>query len=384
MCRPPGTRRASRELEIDRDELAVGLGGCHAEGDPFAACRVHECLSSACHVLSFLIVKRRRSERRPGARCPRWLSFVRSRGSRGAAVRVRVGRRPPGGRFGRRALPEEVDEQLDPVGRNRLLLQPGGEVLARHRRVADLPACRLRDLGDGVGERQQAGAGQLVALAHMAVFGQRGDGDVGDVVGVDERLGRVARRERELPREQTVDEVALAEVLAEPGRGQSRHLGAAIPNCLRGALRFRLAAAGEVYEPRNAVRDGELRKGAESLLGARKGVEVVLYVDGPDALQHRRPCVPVVPVERRFRRARARARRDPACREPLDHSAAGLARTAQDEDWLLLCHQVLLDVFAFRPVCRHPGGLSMTLRFRFMLKRPPHWTIQESARILER
>ncbi len=91
-------------------------------------------------------------------------------------------------------LREEVDEQLDPVAWYALLVQSDAEVLGRHRQVAHLPARRLRDLVDGVGERQQAGAGQLVDLAHMAVVGQRGDRDVGDVVGVDERLGRVARR----------------------------------------------------------------------------------------------------------------------------------------------------------------------------------------------
>ena len=60
--------------------------------------------------------------------------------------------------------------------------------------VRDLAAGGAGDLVHRLGERQQARAGQLVELADVAVVGERGDGDVGDVVGVDERLRRVAGR----------------------------------------------------------------------------------------------------------------------------------------------------------------------------------------------
>ena len=56
------------ELEVNRNELAVGLGRCSTEADPLTACRVHERLSSTCHVLFPSGLKRRRFERRPGAR----------------------------------------------------------------------------------------------------------------------------------------------------------------------------------------------------------------------------------------------------------------------------------------------------------------------------
>jgi hypothetical protein len=124
---------------------------------------------------------------------------ARSRRSPSAPGRAPAGRRPPGGRCAHRAPPGRGRRAARSIRSEPLLVQPGSEVLDRHRHVADLPARRLSDLPDGVGERQQAGAGQLVDLAHMAVVGQRGDRDVGDVVGVDERLRRVRGRERELP-----------------------------------------------------------------------------------------------------------------------------------------------------------------------------------------
>ena len=72
----------------------------------------------------------------------------------------------------------------------------------------------LDDLVDRLGEGQKPRAGQLVELADVPVIGQRGDRDVGDVVGVDERLRRVAGRERDLAAEHVLEQEVLAEVLA--------------------------------------------------------------------------------------------------------------------------------------------------------------------------
>jgi hypothetical protein len=55
-------------------------------------------------------------------------------------------------------------------------------------------------------------AGELVQLADVPVVGQRGDRDVGDVLGVDERLRSVPGRERDLALQHEVAEVVLAEV----------------------------------------------------------------------------------------------------------------------------------------------------------------------------
>ena len=72
--------------------------------------------------------------------------------------------------------------------RDALLGGAGCVLLDGDRHVADVPARRLGDLADGVGERHQPRAGQLVDLADVAVVGERRHRDVGDVVGVDERL----------------------------------------------------------------------------------------------------------------------------------------------------------------------------------------------------
>ena len=72
---------------------------------------------------------------------------------------------------------------------------------------------------DGVGEGQQPRPGHLVDLARVAVLGERGDRDVGDVVDVDERLGHVAGGQGEHAVERSASsEEALAEVLGEQAR----------------------------------------------------------------------------------------------------------------------------------------------------------------------
>ena len=71
-------------------------------------------------------------------------------------------------------------------------------ILQRDRHVADLAAGRVRDLRHRFCEAEQARAGELVELANVPVVGQRGDRDVGNVVGVDERLPDVSGGERDL------------------------------------------------------------------------------------------------------------------------------------------------------------------------------------------
>ena len=118
---------------------------------------------------------------------------------------------------------------------------------------------RRGDLVDRLGEGQQARAGQLVQLADVAVIGERGDGDVGDVVGVDERLGGVAGRERHLAAEHVVEHVVLAEVLREPRRAHDGQRGTGGPHGLLGELGLGLAAPGQAA--RAAARRGRPRAG---------------------------------------------------------------------------------------------------------------------------
>ena len=78
----------------------------------------------------------------------------------------------------------------------------------------------------------------------MPVVGQRRDRDVGDVVGVDERLRGVTGRKGDLAAEHVLEHVVLAEVLGEPGRAHDRQLGARVAHGLLGVLGLGLAAAG--------------------------------------------------------------------------------------------------------------------------------------------
>jgi hypothetical protein len=68
----------------------------------------------------------------------------------------------------------------------------GGDLLE-----AELSTGRRADLRRGVGERQQVRTGHLVGAALVPRRCQRGRHDVGDVVGVDERLGDITDRKRE-------------------------------------------------------------------------------------------------------------------------------------------------------------------------------------------
>ena len=99
-------------------------------------------------------------------------------------------------------------------------------LLHRDRHVPDLATGRPGDLFDRLGEGQKPRAGQLVELAYVPVLGKRRDGNVGDVVGVDERLRGVTGRKRDLAAEHVLEHVVLAEVLGEPGRSHDGQLGA--------------------------------------------------------------------------------------------------------------------------------------------------------------
>ena len=88
-------------------------------------------------------------------------------------------------------LGEQEHEQFDHLAWEALLSKGCGELVNGHGQVADVSAGRRRDLLDGLGEGQQSGSGQLVEFADVSVVGQCSDGDVGDVVCVDKRLGRV-------------------------------------------------------------------------------------------------------------------------------------------------------------------------------------------------
>jgi hypothetical protein len=61
-------------------------------------------------------------------------------------------------------LAVQVRKQVDDLSRDALLIGGSGVLFDRHGLVADVPAGRLGDLADGVGEGEQARLGQLVEL----------------------------------------------------------------------------------------------------------------------------------------------------------------------------------------------------------------------------
>jgi len=139
-------------------------------------------------------------------------------------------------------------QHLDDLARNALLGSSGGEVLGRDRYVADLAAHRPGDFLDRLPELEESWTGELVELADVPIVGQRRDRDVGDVVGVDERLGRVSGRKRDLVALNHLPPVVLAEVLGEPGRAQDSQLGAGGPYGRPRKLGLFLAAPGQQNE----------------------------------------------------------------------------------------------------------------------------------------
>jgi hypothetical protein len=182
----------------------------------------------------------------------------------------------------------------------------------------------------------------------VSVLGQGGDGDIGDVLGIDERFGHLAGGERDLAGQDLVPPVILAEVLREPGGAQDGQLGARGSDGLLGGLGLRLPAAGDEHQARNAALDGELSERAEDLFGpGDREVRVVGDVDGLHTLECMGPGRAVLPIKRRFARARSEPNWDAARREPLGDSATDLSRAALDEYRLCLgvwCHFRFLSI----------------------------------------
>ena len=129
-------------------------------------------------------------------------------------------------------------------------------LLEGDRLVANLASGGRGDLLDGLPEGQKTRAGQLVELAYVTVVGERRDRDVGDVLRVNKRLGRIARGEGHHPGEHVLEHVVLAEVLGKPGRAQDRELSRRVAHRLLGFLCLRLAASGQEHEARDRLLDG--------------------------------------------------------------------------------------------------------------------------------
>ncbi|MDW6062508.1 hypothetical protein SAZ11_36350 [Streptomyces sp. FXJ1.4098] len=102
--------------------------------------------------------------------------------------------------------------------------------------VADRAPGGFADEVGGLAEADRPRAGELVGLAAVAVVGQRRHGDLGDVLGVDERCAPVAGGQGQGSVQASGQLEALAEVLREPGRPQDRPAGAGAAYGLLGDL----------------------------------------------------------------------------------------------------------------------------------------------------
>ena len=172
----------------------------------------------------------------------------------------------------------------------------------------------------------------------MAVLGQRSHHDVGDVIGVDERLLHIADRQRNTACENLIEPGALTEVLREEGSPHDRPVQPARLDDVLGACGLDLVAAGQQHQPVDPCLDGALGESANGVDRAGDGqIGVIGDVDLVDAREGGRPGLRVLPVERDVRRARALADRDAASFELVGDTLTGLAGAADDENGVVGC-----------------------------------------------
>ena len=152
-------------------------------------------------------------------------------------------------------LAEQVREQVHDIGRHAVVAQLGRVLLERDRHVAERAPARGRDDGGGVRERQRVRAGELVEPADVAVVGERGDGDVGEVVDIEERRGHVTARQPDLAAEHVLEHVVLAEVLHEPDRSAGSVSSAPVSRTACSAR----SASGSPRPDSSAIRGAPLR-----------------------------------------------------------------------------------------------------------------------------
>jgi hypothetical protein len=81
---------------------------------------------------------------------------------------------------------EEVVQEGDEVGGELVGFETLDEIFPCDLLIMDVSTGGLGDLFDGHREAEQFGSGQFVELAGVPIVGEGGDGDLGDVIGVDE------------------------------------------------------------------------------------------------------------------------------------------------------------------------------------------------------
>ena len=194
---------------------------------------------------------------------------------------------------------------------------PARERFGRYLDISDRASRSVGDLVHGFGEREESGSGDFVYLPRVAVFGQRGDGDIGDVVHVDERLRDVAGGKRDLALEYHAEELPFGEVLAEPAGANDGPLDLRTLDEQFALLRLFFSATRQKDQPPDPLLHGSLHQGVDCIRRPRDGeVGGVADVRGGNSVDRGAPGAFIPPVEGRLTAPRRDARRHTPASEP--------------------------------------------------------------------
>src|SRR5262249_22548470 len=149
--------------------------------------------------------------------------------------------------------------------------------------------------------------------------------DIGNVIGVDERLADIPDWHCNLTLQDRVHQEAFAEVLVEPARTYHRPLRTGISNGLLTALRFRLTAAGQQDEPRHAPADRGFCKRLDHAVGSGyRHIRVARHIRLPDVRERTIPRRWLIPIEGHLRGPRSTPDGQSLRAQPFGHSATSL------------------------------------------------------------
>ena len=202
--------------------------------------------------------------------------------------------------------------------------------------MPDLASGGLRKLGRHIREGHQSRACHLVEFAFVTLFGQRRDGDIGDVVNVDDGLDDIAAGHRKNAGQNRIAQVAFREVLREPGGPDDGEVYAGMAHHFLAQPRMVFTAPGEQHKVRDVHVTRRLAEGLELFHGSRKGeIGKVGHIGRTGPAQGWPPGLRRLPVEGRRGVARAAAHRKALRFEAAGDATAGLAGGADDENVLI-------------------------------------------------
>src|SRR6056297_551834 len=119
-------------------------------------------------------------------------------------------------------LAEQIGQCFDHTPRLTIPDQSRFKFSDTDRLEVNLPVQVLAEAGGDIGKADQLGPGNFIHLPTVPVVGQRRDSNLSDIVDIDERLGNICDRQRDIPIQDELAEQALTEVLVEPGGANDR------------------------------------------------------------------------------------------------------------------------------------------------------------------